>query len=75
MYLEQYILEKLHQIESLIQNKKVINLMTINDIIIYSGLSDSTIRRGLKKRTLKPIKDEGKKLFRKIDVDNWIEGK
>ena len=74
MHLEQYILEKLHRIESLIQNKKE-NLMTINDIVIYSGLSDSTIRRGLKKRTLKPIKDEGKKLFRKIDVDNWIEGK
>ena len=75
MHLEQYILEKLHRIESLIQNKKEKNLMTINDIVIYSGLSDSTIRRGLKKRTLKPIKDEGKKLFRKIDVDNWIEGK
>tara|TARA_B110000014_G_scaffold244463_1_gene215682 strand:+ start:615 stop:851 length:237 start_codon:yes stop_codon:yes gene_type:complete len=66
------ILERLTNIEKSIGNNKVPNLMTIKQVIEYSQLSQSTIRRSLLKGTLKPFKDEGKKLFRKSDVDRWL---
>ena len=66
------ILERLTNIEKSIGNNKVPNLMTIKQVIEYSQLSQSTIRRSLLKGTLKPLKDEGKKLFRKSDVDRWL---
>jgi len=66
------IIERLTKIEKIIEDKKVPNLMTIKQVIEYSQLSQSTIRRSLFKGTLKPFKDEGKKLFRKSDVDRWL---
>ena len=66
------ILERLTNIEKSIGNNKVPNLMTIKQVIEYSQLSQSTIRRSLLKGTLKPFKDEGKKLFRKSDVYRWL---
>ena len=66
------IIERLTKIEKIIEDKKVLNLMTIKQVIEYSQLSQSTIRRSLFKGTLKPFKDEGKKLFRKSDVDRWL---
>ena len=66
------IIERLTKIEKVIEDKKVPNLMTLKQVIEYSQLSQSTIRRSLLKGTLKPFKDEGKKLFRKSDVDRWL---
>ncbi len=48
--------------------------MTIKDIVNYARLSEPTIRRAVMRSTLKPFKDDGKKLFRKVDVDNWLQG-
>ena len=64
--------ERLEKIESLITNKNTTSLMSIKDVSKYTGLSDPTIRRSIMRGTLKPIKEDGKKLFRRTDVDKWL---
>ena len=68
------IFERLERIESLIRKTDNPNLMTIKDLVQYSRLSEPTIRRSIMRGTLKPFKEDGKKLFRKTDVDNWLKG-
>jgi len=46
--------------------------MTIKDLVQYSRLSEATIRRNIMRGTLKPFKEDGKKLFRRDDVDRWL---
>ena len=66
--------ERLERIESLITNKDTSSLMSIKDVARYTSLSEPTIRRSVMRGTLKPIKEDGKKLFRRSDVDNWLKG-
>jgi len=68
------IFERLEIIESLIHKTDNPNLMTIKDLVKYSRLSEPTIRRSIMRGTLKPFKKDGKKLFRRTDVDNWLKG-
>ena len=68
------ITERLDRIEESISKKHLSNLMTTKDIEDYTSLSESTIRMHIKRGTLKPFKDEGKKLFRRSDVDRWLRG-
>jgi hypothetical protein len=68
------IIERLERIESLIRKTDNPNLMTIKDLVQYSRLSEPTIRRSIMRGTLKPFKEDGKKLFRRIDVDRWLNG-
>ena len=68
------IFERLEKIESLIRKTDNPNLMTIKDLVKYSRLSEPTIRRSIMRGTLKPFKEDGKKLFRRTDVDNWLKG-
>jgi excisionase family DNA binding protein len=49
-------------------------LMSLQSIVKYTSLSYSTIRRHIMRGTLKPFKKDGKKLFRRTDVDNWLKG-
>ena len=64
--------ERLEKIESLITKKNTTSLMSIKDVSKYTGLSAPTIRRSIMRGTLKPIKENGKKLFRRTDVDKWL---
>ena len=68
-------MDRLDRIESLINNPKANSrkLLSIKDIIDFSGLSDPTIRQSIKRGTLKAYKKEGKKLFRRADVENWLK--
>ena len=66
--------ERLDRIESMIKQTDKSNLMTIKDIVNYARLSEPTIRRAIIKGGLKPLKEGGKKLFRRADVDRWLEG-
>ena len=66
--------ERLERIESLITNKDTSSLMSIKDVARYTSLSEPTIRRSVMRGTLKPIKEDGKKLFRRSDVDKWLKG-
>jgi len=68
------ITERLDRIEESIGNNRPSNLMTIRDVIRYSKYSDSTIRRHIRRGTLKPFKNAGKKLFRRADIDKWLKG-
>ena len=69
------VMRKLVSIESNMQtNKSNDELMTIRDVIRYSKFSDATIRRHIMRGTLKPFKEDGKKLFRRTDVDKWLKG-
>jgi hypothetical protein len=68
------IFERLEKIESLIRKTDNPNLMTIKDLVQYSRLSEPTIRRSIMRGTLKPFKEDGKKLFRRTDVDKWLQG-
>jgi len=68
------IIDKLEKIESLLNLSSSPNLMTIKDLVQYSRLSEAKIRRYIRRGTLKPIKEEGKKLFRRTDVDRWLKG-
>ena len=69
------IMERLEKIESKINQNDSPSLMTFKDVAEYSRLSIATITRGIRKGELKPFKDDGKKLFRKSDVDAWLRGK
>lgn len=68
------IIDRLEKIECLLNQSSSPNLMTIKDLVQYSRLSEATIRRHIMRGSLKPFKDDGKKLFRKVDVDNWLQG-
>jgi excisionase family DNA binding protein len=68
------IMEQLDKIEHIVTNNQVSKMMTIKDIVLYASLSESTIRRHIHKGKLKPFKEYGKKLFRKVDVDKWLKG-
>jgi predicted DNA-binding transcriptional regulator AlpA len=50
--------------------------LDINDVMFLSGYSPSTIRRRIEKGQLKAIQnvERGKLLFRKKDVERWLEG-
>ena len=66
------IIDKLYQIEKMLDGNQVQRMMLINDVCEYSRLSKSTIRRGVISGTLKCGKRKGKLIFRKQDVDNWL---
>tara|TARA_Y100000590_G_C15610532_1_gene973645 strand:+ start:1140 stop:1376 length:237 start_codon:yes stop_codon:yes gene_type:complete len=68
------VLERLDRIESSMDKNQTPKLMTIKDLVQYSRLSEATIRRHIMRGSLKPFKKDGKKLFRKVDVDNWLKG-
>ncbi len=75
IYTTDDLMKKLEIIESFIKSVRPNDeLMTIRDVIRYSKFSDATIRRHIMRNTLKPFKKDGKKLFRRIDVDNWLKG-
>ncbi len=70
------IIERLNTLESLIKRNlvKTDKLMTIKDVAEYSSLSDMSVYRAVQRGSLKVFKDKGKKLFRKTDVDRWLNG-
>tara|TARA_Y100000588_G_scaffold322686_1_gene354879 strand:- start:94 stop:330 length:237 start_codon:yes stop_codon:yes gene_type:complete len=68
------VLERLDRIESSMDKNQTPKLMTIKDLVQYSRLSEATIRRHIMRGSLKPFKKDGKKLFRKVNVDRWLNG-
>lgn len=41
----------------------------------YSGLSESTIRRAVRRGSLKCSRRPGKRLFKRSDIDRWLNDK
>ena len=50
------------------------NWMTLKEVSEYTRLSDSTLRRAVKRSQLKCSKVTGKYLFKLSQVDKFLEG-
>ena len=66
------ILEELREIKALIRNKINDRWMNLKELSSYTSLSDSTIRRAVKKGVLKASRKTGKLLFSIKDVNRWL---
>ena len=68
------IIERLDKLENIIVRHytKPSKLMTMKNVAEYSSMSEVSVRRAIQKGTLKPFKETGKKLFKKEDVDRWL---
>lgn len=59
-----------HLVRSIVKPDQWID---IEDAAVYSSTSKSTIDRAVKKGTLKCSRKIGKRLFRRSDIDRWLE--
>ena len=64
--------ENLNRLEEKIDCKPTNIYLNINEVSVMTGLSKSTIRRGVMKGELKCSKKVGKLLFTERSVRNWI---
>ena len=67
--------EQLDRIEKKIDGKYSNKFLDINQVAHLTSLSQSTIRRAIKRGELKCSKKLGKLLFKVEWVDNWLEDK
>ena len=72
--MEHLLLEKLDEIKSILTGKTNNKLLKIDEVCRYSSISDSTIRRAVRRGTLKASASTGRLLFKKSDVDRWLRG-
>ena len=64
----------LDELKTIVQDKSKNRWMDINEVVFYSSLSLSTIRRGVTRGSLKASRVTGKLLFKKEWVDAWLNG-
>ena len=69
------IMEILEELKSLMITNHHNKWMNINEICNYTSVSESTIRRAVKRGTLKASNQTGRLLFKRTNVDNWLEAK
>ena len=68
------IIELLKEVKGLIQDKVSDRWLSIRDVCKYTSVSESTVRRAVKRGTLKASHSTGKLLFKVSSVDNWLKG-
>ena len=66
--------EQLERIENKLDGKYSNPFLSINQVSKFTSLSPSTIRRAMRKGELKCSRQNGKLLFKKSDVERWING-
>jgi excisionase family DNA binding protein len=66
------IVELLNEIKTLILGKVNERWLTIREVAEYTSVSESTIRRAIKKGVLKASDKTGRILFKVSDVDRWL---
>tara|TARA_B110000438_G_C15719603_1_gene609177 strand:+ start:285 stop:503 length:219 start_codon:yes stop_codon:yes gene_type:complete len=66
------IVELLNEIKTLILGKVNERWLTIREVAEYTSVSESTIRRAIKKGVLKASDKTGRLLFKVSDVDRWL---
>ena len=64
------ILKEIENIKSISNDK----WLTIKQTVRYTGLSDSTIRRAIRKGILKAGNKGGKLVFKRTNIDRWLHG-
>ena len=67
-------IELLNEIKSLILGKVNERWLTIKEVCQYSSVSESTVRRAIRKGALKASNSTGKLLFKVSSVDRWLNG-
>ena len=68
------ILEEIRDLKSLVNGKLAERWLSITDVTQYTNLSDSTIRRFVKRGELKCSRRTGKLMFKKSDIERWLNG-
>ena len=66
------VIELLNDIKILINDKTADRWINIDEVSNYTSVSNSTIRRAVKKGKLKASKSTGKLLFKLSNVDRWL---
>ena len=66
------VIELLNEIKTLILGKVNERWLTIREVAEYTSVSESTIRRAIKKGVLKSSNKTGRLLFKVSDVDRWL---
>ena len=64
--------ELLNEIRTLILGKVNERWLNLRDVSEYTSVSESTIRRAIKKGVLKSSNKTGRLLFKVSDVDRWL---
>ena len=70
--MEYLLLEKLDEIKSILTGRTNDKWLKIDEVCKYSSISDSTIRRAVRRGTLKVSTSTGRLLFKKSNVDKWL---
>ena len=70
--LNRMILKKINKIQDQILKNNHDEWMCMKDVVKYTKLSDSTIRRAVKKGSLMVSRKTGKNLFQKSWIDKWL---
>ena len=68
------IYEKLDEILTLLKGEKRQGWIDIKKASLYTGLGISTLRKKVRIGSLKASAYRGKMLFRKEDLDKWLNG-
>ena len=68
------IIEMLEELKSLVIIKNHKKWMNIKEVCDYASVSESTIRRAVKRGTLKASHSIGKLLFKVSSVERWLNG-
>ncbi len=66
--------EQLDRIEKRVGGNYADPFLSIKQVADYSALSPSTIRRAMQRGKLKCLKSTGKLLFKRSDVERWLNG-
>ena len=72
--MELRIIEILNEMKDMIEGKVSDKWLNIQDVCNYTSVSESTIRRAVKRGTLKASHSTGKLLFKVSSVDKWLKG-
>ena len=68
------VVDILQRIEKKVENHYHDRWLSLNEIVKYTSLSQSTIRRAVRKGVLKASTSTGKLLFKALNVDRWLNG-
>ncbi len=68
------IIEMLNEMKDMIEGKVSDKWLNIQDVCNYTSVSESTVRRAVKRGMLKASQSTGKLLFKVSSVDNWLKG-
>ena len=66
------VIELLNDIKVLMNDKMVDKWINIHEVSAYASVSNSTIRRAVKRGNLKASQSTGKLLFKLSNVDRWL---